>query len=109
MRDSKITPDYSHLKLPPRCPQCHGIIRPRVVLFGEELPYEKLARLWQEFSAGFDVIFSIGTSSLFEYIVEPVRMGREMGITTVEINPEATTISSEVDFKIRAAACPPLT
>jgi len=31
-------------------------------------------------------------------------MGREMGIPTVEINPEPTTISSEVDLKIRASA-----
>ena len=94
-------PDYSQLDLPPRCSECQGVLRPRVVLFGEEIPYDKLSRLWHEFSAGFDVIFSIGTSSLFEYIIEPVRMGREMGIPTVEINPEPTTISAEVDFKIR--------
>jgi NAD-dependent deacetylase len=106
--DRKLTPDYTHLRVPPRCTVCQGLVRPRVVLFGEELPYEKLARLWYEFSAGFDVIFSIGTSSLFEYIVEPVRMGREMGIPTVEINPEPTTISSEVDLKIHAAAAPAL-
>ena len=106
--DRTTVPDYSHLGLPPRCSECQGVIRPRVVLFGEELPYEKLARLWREFNVGFDVIFSIGTSSLFEYIIEPVRLGREMGIPTVEINPEPTTVSAEVDFKIRAAAAPAL-
>ena len=99
---------FSSGRCPRVCSECQGIIRPRVVLFGEELPGEKLSRLWHEFSAGFDIIFSIGTSSLFEYIVEPVRMGREMGIPTVEINPEPTTISSEVDLKIRAAAAPAL-
>jgi len=103
-----LATDYSHLHLPPHCPECHGIIRPCIVLFGEEIPYEKLARLWHEFSAGFDVIFSIGTSSLFDYIVEPVRTGRELGIPTVEINPEPTTISAEVDLTIRAAAAPAL-
>jgi len=98
------TPDYSNLTLPPRCSECEGPIRPQVVLFEEDLPYDKLSRLWYEFGAGFDLIFSIGTSSLFEYIVEPVRVGRQMGITTVEINPEVTTISSEVDIKISAGA-----
>jgi NAD-dependent deacetylase len=98
------TPDYSNLTLPPRCSECEGPIRPRVVLFEEELPHDKLSRLWYEFGAGFDLIFSIGTSSLFEYIVEPVLVGRQMGITTVEINPETTTISSEVDIKIGAGA-----
>jgi len=97
-------PDYSNLTLPPLCSECEGLVRPQVVLYGEDLPYDKLARLWYEFGKGFDLIFSIGTSSLFEYIVEPVRMGREMGITTVEINPEATTISSDVDIKIGAGA-----
>ena len=98
------TPDYSKLTLPPRCSECEGPIRPQVVLFEEELPYDKFSRLWYEFGAGFDLIFSIGTSSMFEYIVEPVRVGRQMGITTVEINPETTTISSEVDIKIGAGA-----
>jgi len=33
-----------------------------------------------------------------------VRVGQTMGITTVEINPEVTSISSEVDIKISAGA-----
>ncbi len=98
------TSDYSKLTLPPRCSECEGPIRPQVVLFEEELPYDKLSRLWCEFGAGFDLIFSIGTSSMFEYIVEPVLVGRQMGIATVEINPETTPISSEVDIKIGAGA-----
>ncbi len=96
--------DYSQLCLPPRCSDCEGLIRPNVVLFGEELPPEKLQRLWYEFGSGFDAIFSVGTSSLFEYIIEPVRMGQAMGIPTVEINPESTTISDLVDVKINAKA-----
>jgi NAD-dependent deacetylase len=103
------TPDYSKLTLPPRCSECEGPIRPQVVLFEEELPHDKHSRLWYELGAGFDLIFSIGTSSMFEYIIEPVRVGRKMGITTEEINPETTTISSEVDIKIAAGAANVLT
>jgi NAD-dependent deacetylase len=97
-------PDYAGLNLPPRCPRCQGPLRPGVVLFGEELPEEKLARLWSEFEAGFDLVFSIGTSSLFPYIVAPVLLARGSGIPTVEINPESTAATSRVDVKIAGGA-----
>jgi NAD-dependent deacetylase len=98
-------PDYAGLDhVPPRCPRCRGILRPAVVLFGEELPEEKLARLWQEFEVGFDMVFSIGTSSLFAYIAAPVLWARESGIPTVEINPEATAVTAEVEIKIGGGA-----
>jgi NAD-dependent deacetylase len=96
--------DYASLTIPPRCASCQGLIRPDVVLFGEELPQVKLLRLWREMRTGFDVIFSIGTSSLFEYIVEPVRMGRTAGALTVEINPEPTPVSELVHIRIEAGA-----
>jgi NAD-dependent deacetylase len=97
-------PDYANLTIPPSCAACQGLVRPEVVLFGEELPQEKLLRLWHEVRAGFDVIFSIGTSSLFEYIVEPVHVGQANGALTVEINPEPTPVSALVDVKITLGA-----
>jgi NAD-dependent deacetylase len=96
--------DYDGLDVPPRCPRCRGIVRPDVVLFGEELPEEKLARLWSEFAAGFDLVFSVGTSSAFPYIMAPVLRARRLGIPTVEINPRATAVSSGVDVKIAGGA-----
>ena len=71
--------DYDGLDLPPRCPKCQGILRPGVVLFGEELPEMKMVRLRSEVQAGFDVVFSIGTSSSFHYIAAPVLMARTDG------------------------------
>jgi NAD-dependent deacetylase len=100
--------DYAGLSLPPRCPQCQGVLRPAVVLFGEEVPEGKLARLWYELAVGFDVVFSVGTSSLFDYIADPVRLARESGAATVEINPEATPVTAEVAVKIAGGAAPVL-
>jgi len=103
--DYKVTvPDYADLALPPLCPRCQGILRPTVVLYGEQVPEEKLARLWYEFGVGFDVVFSVGTSSLFEYIAAPVELARAAGIATVEINPETTAVTSEVEVKISGGA-----
>jgi NAD-dependent protein deacetylase/lipoamidase len=103
--DYQVTvPDYAGLTLPPLCPRCQGILRPNVVLFGEQVPEEKLARLWYEFGVGFDVVFSVGTSSLFEYIAAPVELARAAGIATVEINPETTAVTSEVKVKFSGGA-----
>jgi NAD-dependent deacetylase len=96
--------DYDGLDLPPRCPKCQEILRPGVVLFGEELPEMKMARLSSEVQAGFDVVFSIGTTSLFPYIAAPVLLAREAGIPTVEINPESTAVTRRVEHKIAGGA-----
>lgn len=96
---------YSGLAQPvPLCPQCGGVIRPEVVLFGEMLPDAKVARLEHELLAGFDMVFSVGTSSLFPYIVEPVVRARFDGTPTVEINPGTTDISRMVAHKLSAGA-----
>jgi NAD-dependent deacetylase len=90
--------------LPPRCPRCAAVLRPDVVLFGEWLPPEKVARLEVELKRGFDLVFSVGTSSLFPYIVEPVYAAKDRGVPTVEINPGRTDVSDDVDFRIAAGA-----
>jgi NAD-dependent deacetylase len=99
--------DYSAWnELPPHCPQCRGVLRPEVVLFGEMLPAEKLLRLERAWERGFDLVFSVGTTSVFPYIARPVIEAKRRGIPTVEINPGRTSVSDQVELKItgRAAA-----
>jgi NAD-dependent deacetylase len=96
--------DYARLEVPPRCPRCKAMVRPDVVLFGEELPLEKLALLEREIVRGFDLVVSIGTSSLFPYIAGPVLWARSAGIPTVEINPGRSEVSDVVDLRIAAGA-----
>jgi NAD-dependent deacetylase len=96
--------DFSGLDIPPYCPDCGALIRPEVVLFGEMLPYQKCQLLADVLQAGFDIIFSVGTTSVFPYIAQPVLEAKYRGIPTVEINPGQTQVSSTVDFKITAGA-----
>jgi len=96
--------DYSGLSIPPLCPECGGVIRPDVVLFGEWLPPEKVRVLQRELAAGFDLIFSVGTTSVFPYIAEPVLNARYAGARTVEINPGTTEVSHAVDIRIPRGA-----
>jgi NAD-dependent deacetylase len=96
--------NYDGLATPPLCPNCGGVMRPDVVLFGEGLDPAKLARLEAEMTRGFDVVFSIGTSNLFDYIVAPLRIAQAAGKTTVEINPDETAMSRLVDVKLHSRA-----
>jgi len=93
----------------PTCPHCQAVIRPDVVLFGEWLGAENLRILERELAAGFDVVCSIGTSSPFPYIVQPVALAREQGNFTVEINPGTTAVSTFVDIHIKRGASEVLT
>ena len=96
--------DYRELSIPPYCPDCGAILRPDVVLFGEMLDTEKIAKMMTLRHGGVDMVFSVGTSSLFPYIVEPVLEAKRWGIPTVEINPGRTDLSAMVDHKISAGA-----
>jgi NAD-dependent deacetylase len=96
--------DYSHLPPLPLCPDCGAPLRPDVVLFGELLPLSKVEALERELLRGFDVVFSIGTTSVFPYIARPVIEARMRRNPTVEINPAETLISGEVDVKLSMRA-----
>jgi NAD-dependent deacetylase len=98
-------PNYAHIHaIPPRCPQCGGVIRPAVVLFGEMLPQAAVAQLMEQLGQGFDLVFSIGTTSVFPYISRPVVLASQAGTPTVEINPGHTEVSNIVDYKFSRRA-----
>lgn len=107
-RFRRTVPDYSGLSLPPRCPTCGTTLRPDVVLFGETLAPEKLLLLFLELDRGFDTVFTIGTSSVFTYVAEPVRMAAVLGRATIEINPESSEVSDLVDIRLPMRAAPAL-
>ena len=83
---------------------CGGPLRPDVVFFGELLPEGKVERLYREVDRGFDMVISVGTTSVFPYISEPVLRARRAGQPTVEINPGETEISDLVDFRLEMGA-----
>jgi NAD-dependent deacetylase len=96
--------DYAGLSIPPRCPDCGAIVRPEVVLFGEMLPGAAVAALEHELGRGFDLVVSIGTTSVFPYIAAPIVLARRAGRDTVEINPGTTDVSHVVAHRMRNRA-----
>jgi len=84
---------------PPLC-KCGNILRPDVVWFGESLPQD----VWQNamnFARKCDLMIIAGTS----LVVSPANTlpiyAKQNNATLIEINPEKTEMSEEMDLVIR--------
>jgi NAD-dependent deacetylase len=100
----KTVADYAGLEIPPTCPTCNSLVRPKVVLFGEMLPLDAVEVLKRELALGFDAVFSLGTTSVFPYIAAPVEIAKRQGVPTIEINPGRSKVSDIVDIRLPARA-----
>ncbi|GJQ28220.1 MAG: NAD-dependent protein deacylase [Phycisphaerae bacterium] len=80
-----------------------GVLRPDVVWFGEMLP-EAALKAAAEAVEACEVFMSIGTSAVVYPAAGYIAAAAARGAMTVEVNPEATPISSAVDVSIRAKA-----
>ena len=86
-------------KVPPLC-KCGNILRPDVVWFGESLPQD----VWQKAmvsASQCDLMVIVGTS----LVVSPANTlpiyAKQNNALLIEINPENTEMSSEMDLIIR--------
>lgn len=90
-------------RLPPKCPICGSLLRPDVVWFGESLPVTALQTAVQAVQS-CDLFLSIGTSALVHPAASLPLLAVENGATAVEINPQHTPITSQMDFVLTGAA-----
>lgn len=86
----------------------HGLARPGVVWFGEELPAGSMNRAMTE-AYNCDVCFSIGTSTLVQPAASLPFIALEAGAVVIEINPVPTSLSSKAHFSLQATAAEALT
>jgi NAD-dependent deacetylase len=96
--------DYAKLSDLPRCGSCSAVLRPDVVLFGEMVSPAGVRELKYQIREGFDIVFSVGTTSLFPYISSPLEAARERDKPTVEINLDATRVSAMVRYRLELGA-----
>ena len=89
--------------IPPRCSLCGSKARPNVVWFGEALPQETFAAAVDAF-AGAEVALVVGTSALVEPAASLGRLAAQRGAFVIEINPEATPLSSLAHASLRQEA-----
>ena len=88
-------------KIPPLC-QCGNILRPDVVWFGEPLPQD----VWQKamiHANQCDTMVIVGTS----LVVSPANTlpiyAKQNNALLIEINPEGTIMSSDMDYSVRSS------
>lgn len=86
----------------------HGLARPGVVWFGEQLPAGCMSRAMAE-AYSCDVCFSIGTSTLVQPAASLPFVALEAGAVVIEINPIPTSLSSKAHFSLQATAAEALT
>ncbi|MFB5648356.1 MAG: NAD-dependent deacetylase [Candidatus Nitrosomaritimum aestuariumsis] len=98
-KDELLT-EFSNL--PPLC-KCGNILRPDVVWFGEGLPQD----VWQEAiiqASSCDVMIIAGTS----LVVSPANTlpiyAKQNNAVLIEINPDETIMSSDMDLSIRSTS-----
>jgi len=93
----EVTEEFS--EIPPLC-KCGNLLRPDVVWFGESLPQN----VWQNamvFASQCDLMVIVGTS----LVVSPANTlpiyAKQNNSILIEINPENTEISSQMDLVVR--------
>ena len=97
------------LEIPPRC-NCGNILRPDVVWFGEPLSED----IWNDamsIASQCDLLVVVGTSLVVSPANRLPMYAKQNNATLIEINPNSTEMSSEMDAIIRnssATALPEL-
>jgi NAD-dependent deacetylase len=89
----------------PRCPRCEGLMRPGVVWFGEQLPWDELRRVDNYLEDGpCDFVIVAGTTAAFGYIIDWALRAIASDGELVEVNPEETPLSRFATQRVREPA-----
>ncbi|WP_255149853.1 SIR2 family NAD-dependent protein deacylase [Halorarius halobius] len=88
-------------EIPPRCDHCEGVLKPDVVLFGEQLPEHALFRA-QTLSESADTFIVAGSSLTVEPAASFPRVAANNGATLVLANLESTPLSGRAEYDFRA-------
>ena len=100
--DFKETNNKEFSEFPPLC-KCGNILRPDVVWFGEGLPQD----VWQEaiiHANNCDLMIIAGTSLVVSPANTLPMYARQNDAILVEVNPDETIMTSDMDFSIRATS-----
>jgi NAD-dependent deacetylase len=89
----------------PQCPECNALMRPGVVWFGEQLPWNEVQRVEGFLEGGAcDAVIVAGTTATFGYIVDWALRASQDSAELVEVNPEETAFSRFATRLVREPA-----
>jgi NAD-dependent deacetylase len=87
-------------EIPPRC-DCGGVLKPDVVLFGEQLPEHALLQAHSHAEKA-DAFLAIGSSLTVEPAASLPETAASKGATLVVVNFEPTPVSERAEYDFRA-------
>lgn len=90
-------------RLPPFCPECGGVLKNDVVMFGEPIPADALEACYRE-TLQADLFLVIGTSAVVYPAAEFPLLARRRGAPLIEVNTEETDLTAFAEVVIRAPA-----
>jgi NAD-dependent deacetylase len=87
----------------PLCPDCHGILKPDVIFFGEQLPAEELRQAVHH-SRQSDLLIVVGSSLVVYPAAYMPVYAKEAGASVVIVNLTATDFDDQADVVIHGKA-----
>src|SRR5215831_17736588 len=87
----------------PRCANCGAFLRPDVVWFEELLPADALAAA-EDAARRCDLLLVVGTSAEVYPAAGLPMLALDRGATVIEINPNPTALSPQVDYVLRGSS-----
>ena len=87
-------------RLPPRCEECNGVIKPRVVLFGDRLPTDEIDRAFDH-AARADLCIVMGSSLTVTPAAHIPAAAAAHGARLIIINRTPTPLDDSADIVIR--------
>jgi NAD-dependent deacetylase len=89
----------------PNCVECHALMRPGVVWFGEQLDSREIERVENYLDRGpCDFVIVAGTTATFGYIIDWALRARDNVGRLIEVNPNETPLSPFAIETIRQPA-----
>jgi NAD-dependent deacetylase len=87
--------------MPPRCEQCNSVLKPDVVLFGEQLPEHAFYRA-HAISQRCDTFLVVGSSLTVEPAAGLPEMAANRGATLIIVTHDRTPLSDRAEYDFRA-------
>ncbi len=88
---------------PPRCAECGNLVRPGVVWFGEQLPFDALQAA-ERLADGCQVLVVVGTSGAVWPAAGLVGRARRAGAFVAIVNPHASEVDDQAHAVLRDTA-----
>jgi NAD-dependent deacetylase len=84
----------------PRCEKCGGVLKPNVILLGEQLPYREINAARRE-TSDCDVMLVVGSSLTMAPAANLPYIARENGAQVIVVNKQPTPIDKLATLVIR--------